>query len=201
MLYLGRPRINSWEATVFAPPREVFAVAEQVLGLPPFTFNAVDETTAEVVQTLANGFFGQWTRVKYPKNRIRIECHPTKAGTQLRILAQGQRSSTMRAVNLLRILTHGERDSASTYRYRAVRPGPCTVVQSWAGTGYPLFVAPDHGAERGRAVRPATPLVALEQSARWVRVRAGQGDDTEEGWIEADQLVSDPTPARLGSSA
>jgi hypothetical protein len=45
-------------------------------------------------------------------------------------------------------------------------------------------------------VRPASKLVALEQRGRWVRVRAGEGDDTEEGWIEADQLVPDESLAR-----
>ncbi len=200
MLYLGRPRHDRWEAIVFAPPREVFAVAEQVSALPPFTFKVLDDHTAEVVQSEVNGLFGQWRRVKYPKNRIRIECIATEQGTRLKIAADGQRSASIRAVNLLRILTQGERDQASTYRHRLIRPGPCTIVQSWAGTGYPLFLKPDHQARRGMAVRPATPLSAIEQTGRWVRVRAGDGDAVQEGWIEADQLVSDHTPARAGAS-
>ncbi|MGA2872033.1 MAG: SH3 domain-containing protein [Candidatus Dormibacteria bacterium] len=195
MLYLGRHRRNRWVATVFAPPREVFAVAEQVMGLPPFSFRIVDDHTAEVVQELANGLFGQWSKVKRPKTKVRIECHPTSQGTELTMVAEGQRSATMRAVNLLRILTRGERDAATAYRYRTISPGPCTVVQSWSGTGYPIFLGPDHQSQRGAAVRPATPLTALEQTGRWVRVRAGSAEDGQEGWIEADQLVSDPTPA------
>ncbi len=200
MLYLGPKRSDHWEAVVFAPPREVFAIAEQVMALPPFSFRVVDDHTAEVVQDLANGFFGQWSKVRYPKNRIRIECQPIPAGTMVTVAAQGDRSATIRATNLLRILGRGERDRSTVYRFRAIPPGPCTVVQSWAGTGYPIFSEPDHSAARGRAVRPASPLLALEQRGRWVRVRAGQGDDSGEGWIEADQLVPDETPSRRAAS-
>lgn len=200
MLYLGRSRTNRWVTTVFAPPREVFAVAEQVMALPPFSFRVIDDHTAEVVQELANGFFGQWRTVKRPKTRVRIECHSTPRGTELTMIAQGQRSATIRAVNLLRILTQGERDPACVYRLRTIPPGPCTLVQSWAATEYPLFLAPDHGAARGQPVRVATPLVALEQIGRWVHVRSGGGDDGQDGWIEADQLVPDQARAGTGVS-
>lgn len=186
---------------MFAPPREVFASAEQVLGLPPFSFRVVDERTAEVVQDIANGLFGQWSRVKHPRNRIRIECDNTDAGTRVTVTAVGDRSATMRATNLIRILGKGETDPHTVYRYRAIPPGNCTIVQSWAGTGYPIYLAPDHTARRGRSVRPASPLVALQQHGRWVKVRAGAGDEAEEGWIEADQLVPDLVPARAAVAA
>lgn len=200
MLYLGRPRTNRWVTTVYAPPREIFAIAEQVTALPPFSFRVVDEQTAEVAQVLANGFFGQWSKVKHPKTKIRIECQPTARGTELTLVAQGQRSATLRALNLLRILTRGERDMATVYRLRAIPQGPCTVVQSWAGTGYPLFSGPDYGSTRGLPVRPSSPLIAVEQAGRWVRVRAGAGDDVQEGWIEADQLVPDDIPISRGAA-
>jgi hypothetical protein len=200
MLYLGRPRTNRWVTMVYAPPREVFAAAEQVMALPPFSFRVIDDHTAEVAQVLANGFFGQWSKVKHPKTKVRIECHPTARGTELTMIAQGQRSATIRAVNLLRILTRGERDTFTVYRLRAIPPGPCSVVQSWAGTGYPLFLGPDYGAKRSLPVLPATPLVALEQVGRWVRVRGGTGDDIQDGWIEADQLVPEFLPARTGAA-
>jgi hypothetical protein len=196
MLYLGRPHTDRWVAIVFAPPREVFAVAEQVLARPPFTFRVVDANTADVVQDIANGFFGQWSKVKNPGNRIRIECEPIEVGTQVTVTAVGVRSARMRAANLLRILGQGETDGASVYRYRTISPGPCTVVQSWAGTGYPVYTSPDHTATRGRAVRPSSKLEALRQQGRWVRVRVGEGDEVEDGWIEADQLVADRIPAR-----
>jgi hypothetical protein len=179
---------------VFAPPREVFALAEQVMALPPFSFRVIDDHTAEVAQVLANGFFGQWSKVKRPKTKVRIECRPSVQGSELKMVAQGQRSATIRAVNLLRILTRGERDTATVYRVRTIPPGPCTIVQSWAGTGYPLFLGPDHAADRGLAVLPASPLSALEQVGRWVHVRASTGEDIQEGWIEADQLVPDSAP-------
>jgi hypothetical protein len=199
MLYLGRPRTNRWVTTVYAPPREVFALAEQVTALPPFSFRIIDEHTAEVAQVLANGFFGQWSKVKHPKTKVRIECRPTAQGTELTMTAEGQRSATIRAVNLLRILTTGERDPATVYRLRTIPPGPCTVIQSWAGTGYPLFSGPNYQAKRSLPVRPASPLVALQQTGRWVRVRAGIGEQVQEGWIEADQLVPDLVPARTGA--
>jgi hypothetical protein len=200
VLYLGRPRTNRWVTTVYAPPREIFATAEQVMALPPFSFRVIDANTAEVAQVLANGFFGQWSKVKHPKTKVRIECQPTARGTELTLVAQGQRSATLRALNLLRILTRGERDNATVYRLRAVPPGPCTIVQSWAGTGYPLFSGPDYGAQRGLAVLPATPLSALEQVGRWVRVQAGAGDEVQDGWIEADQLVPDLLPVGRGAA-
>lgn len=199
MLYLGRSRTNRWVTTVFAPSREVFAVAEQLMALPPFSFRIIDDHTAEVVQELANGFFGQWKAVKHPHTKVRIECRETARGTELTMIAQGQRSATIRAVNLLRILTQGERDPASVYRLRTIPAGPCTLVQSWAATEYPLFLAPDHGAERGLPVRTASPLLALEQIGRWVHVRAGTGEESQDGWIEADQLV--PDQAQAGSAA
>ncbi len=176
---------------MFAPPREVFALAEQVAALPPFRFRVIDEGTAEVAQVTMNGFFGQTRQVRYPKNRLTIACRSTDAGTEVQIHAVGDRSAMLRATNLLRVLTLGERDRATVYRYRAIPAGRCTLVQSWGGTGYPLYRDPDHGSARGRAVRPATPLVALEQRGRWVRVRAGEGETAEEGWLEADQLVPD----------
>ncbi|MDA8394463.1 MAG: hypothetical protein M0T72_04340 [Candidatus Dormibacteraeota bacterium] len=191
MQILGRKRKDSWTATVFAAPREVFATAEQVTALPPYAFRVVDDRTAEVVQDRMNGFFGQWRQVPHPKNRVRIECRPTDAGTEVRMTAVGDRSALLRASNLIRLLTVGERDRATVYRYRAIPQGGCTLVQSWAGTGYPLYREPDLLAERGRAVRPASPLLALEQRGRWVRVLAGAGEQSEEGWIEADQLVPD----------
>lgn len=166
-------------------------MAEQVTALPPFSFRIIDGSTAEVVQDLANGFFGQWSVVRVPKNRIRVQCTATSAGTKVEVDAQGDRAATSRASNLIRVLTAGERDDATVYRYRLIPPGPCTIVQSWAGTGYPLYVDPAPDAPRGRAVGPSGKLVALQQTGRWVRVRAGEGDDTEEGWIEADQLVPD----------
>ncbi|MHB1524520.1 MAG: hypothetical protein ACYCS9_00765 [Candidatus Dormibacteria bacterium] len=191
MQILGRKRKDSWTATVFAAPREVFATAEQVSALPPYAFRVVDDHTAEVVQDRMNGFFGQWRQVPYPKNRVRIECRPTDAGTEVRMTAVGDRSALLRASNLIRLLTLGERDPATVYRYRVIPPGGCTVVQSWAGTGYPLYREPDLLSERGLAVRPASPLQALEQRGRWVRVRALAGEEAEEGWMEADQLVPD----------
>lgn len=189
MLYLGRRRTNRWVTTVYTPPREVFALAEQLMALPPFSFRIIDEHTAEVAQLLANGFFGQWIKVKHPTTKVRIECHSTAQGTALTMVAEGQRSATIRAVNLLRILTQGERDVETVYRLRRIPPGPCTLVQSWAGTGYPLFSNPDYGAERTLPVLPSSPLVALQQTGRWVRVKSGVGEGVREGWIEADQLV------------
>jgi len=196
---------------VFTPAREIFVVAEQVTALPPFSFRQVDDRTAEVTQTLANGFFGGWRRVAAPRNRIGIHCEAGPVGTRLTVTAVGDRAASRRATNLVRIVAAGERDPRTIYRFRAIPVGPCTLVQSWAGTGYPIFVAPDLAAARGAAVRPARPLWALEQRGHWVRVRVGgpapaadagpsgvdpavaaetPGDGLATvGWVEADQLV------------
>ena len=191
MLYLGRRRTLTWVATVFTPPREVFVVMEQILALPPFTFRVIDTETAEAVQDRVNGFFGQWRTLKHPRDLVRVRCELTDQGTRVTVTAIGPRSSHRRALNLLRILTRGAEDSQTIYRTRTIPPGPCTIPQSWAGTGYPVFQRPDHGAPRGAAVRPASALVALEQQGHWVRVRVGAGETASEGWIEADQLIPD----------
>lgn len=177
---------------MFTPAREVFTVAEQVTALPPFSFRQLDDRTAEVAQTLANGLIGGWRPVPKPRNLVRIHCETAERGTRVTITATGPRSASRRGVNLVRILARGETDSHTIYRFRAIPPGPCTLVQSWAGTAYALHEAPDSAAARGMAVLPATPLIALEQRGHWVRVGAGG----TEGWIEADQLVPAPDLTR-----
>ncbi len=200
MLYLGRRRSHTWNATVFAPPREIFTVAAEVTALPPFQFQPLDDQTAEVSQTQANSLFGGWRPVAAPRNRVRIHCEPGAQGTRLTVTATGDRAAIRRATNLVRIVTAGEGDRRTIYRLRTIPVGPCTLVQSWAGTSYPVFLAPDPAAPRGAAVRTASLLWALEQRGPWVRVRIGgrpepgqlPEDPGAEGWIEADELVGAP---------
>jgi len=66
-----------------------------------------------------------------------------------------------------------------------------TLVASWAGTPYRLFMEPRHDAARGREILTATEVEALaERSGQFVKVRVAGAD---EGWVESDQIV--PSPA------
>ena len=92
---------------------------------------------------------------------------------------------------LFRSLTAGANDSRTVYRDRRIPPGPVTLVASWAGTPYRLFLEPRRDATRGREILTATEVVALdEHSGEFVKVRVA---GTDEGWLESDQIV--PAPA------
>ena len=64
---------TTWRFHASAPPREVFATAEQLLGVPPYRFQQLDSSTAEVVEVSRLGLAGNWTsKVRNPA-WVRIE--------------------------------------------------------------------------------------------------------------------------------
>jgi hypothetical protein len=197
------PSAQTWRLLSAAPPREVFAVMEQLIGTTPYRYEVVGESEARIVEHRRRGLFGQWSR---PKVRIRwvrcravtitegtwVEIEASSAGGLIfKAMGKADRGPTTRALQLIRLLTAGAADSRTLYRERRIPPGPVTLVASWAGTPYRLFSDPRHDAPRGREIITATEVEALpERSGQFVKVRIA---GTDEGWVESDQIV--PAPA------
>jgi hypothetical protein len=185
-------RRHHWTFVAAAPPREVFAVMEQMIGTPPFRYEVVAPDSARVVEAARRGFFGQWSgRVRRPR-WVTCSARMVDTGTEVVVEASAGQGALPRALQLVLLLTEGNHDRRTIYRDRRFPPGPVTLVASWAGVPYLLYTEPRHGASRGEAVLTATPLVAVEHCGAFVRVRAGSG---AVGWIERDQLVPAPPVA------
>jgi hypothetical protein len=197
------PSAYTWRLIVAAPPREVFAVMEQMIGTPPYRYEIAGESEARITEFRRRGLFGQWSK---PRARIRwVRCRALESpqGTSVEIeassggglifkaMGKADLGPMTRALQLIRLLTSGSGDPRTLYRDRRIPPGPVTLVASWAGMPYRLFTEPRHDAPRGREILTATELEALaERVGPFVKVRV---DGAEEGWIESDQIV--PAPA------
>jgi hypothetical protein len=197
------PSAHTWRFLAAAPPREVFANMEQMIGTTPYRYEIVGESEARIVEHRRRGLFGQWSK---PKVRIRwVRCRALEIaeGTSVEVeassggglifkaMGKADGGPTSRALQLIKLLTAGEHDDRTVYRDRRIPPGPVTLVASWAGTPYRLFTNPRHDAPRGREIFTATEVEALgERVGPFVRVRVA-GED--EGWVENDQIV--PAPA------
>lgn len=192
---------TSWRFHAAAPPREVFATMEQLLGVPPYRFQQLDANAAEVVEIGRIGLAGNWSaRVKNP-GWVRVEAVAAEHGTLVQVsvsvkpfaLSRGGRipGAGARALQLVNLLTEGAHDYRTVYRDRRIPAGPVTLVASWAGTPYLLFLAPRFDSSRGTGIRTATRLVATgEGSGPFIKVELADGS---QGWIERDQCV--PAPA------
>jgi hypothetical protein len=202
------PSAQTWRLLSAAPPREVFAIMEQMIGTPPYRYEVVGDSEARIVEHRRRGLFGNWGR---PKVRIRwvrcravtvtegtwVEVEASSGGGMIsKAMGKADRGPTTRALQVIRLLTAGAADSRTVYRDRRIPPGPVTLVASWAGTPYRLFTEPRRDATRGREILTATEVVALaERSGQFVKVRVA---GTDEGWVESDQIVPSPagsTPA------
>jgi hypothetical protein len=197
------PSAQTWRFLSAAPPREVFAVMEQMIGTTPYRYEVVGESEARIVEHRRRGLFGQWGR---PKIRIRwVRCRAVSIteGTWVEVeassgggliskaMGKADRGPITRALQVIRLITAGAGDSRTIYRDRRIPPGPVTLVASWAGTPYRLFIEPRHDAPRGREILTASEVEALpERSGQFVKVRVA---GTDEGWVESDQIV--PAPA------
>ena len=195
-----------WRFVVAAPPREVFAVMEQSIGTPPYRYEVVDDDTAQIVEFQRNSLVGHWRRVD--ENRtvlgrtrpavrsqrwVRVRAVAADTGTVVEMSASRGRGAGPRALQLIGIISRGQRDPRTIYRTRNIPPGPVTLVASWAGMGYPLYLEPRRDGPRGEAVRTATEMVSIDAgTAGFVHVRTADGT---EGWIERDQLVAAPSVA------
>lgn len=213
---------DSWRMAVAAPPREVFAVMEQMIGTPPYRFEVTGPTSARIVEYERNSLVGHWRQLARrdaegvqrtdddgtPQWRsaprwVSVEAVEVEAGTELVVTASrgvagplgrlpAQGAPTRRALQLIQLLTRGSRDRRTVYRERRIPDGPVTLVASWAGVLYPLYTEPRRDAPRGAGIHTASRLVADGREGRFVHVRAQDGD---EGWVESDQIVPAPTEA------
>jgi hypothetical protein len=197
------PSAHTWHLIAAAPPREVFAVMEQMIGTPPYRYEVVGESEARIVEHRRKGLFGNWAKPKVRIRWVRVRALEVTEGTSVEVeassgggliakaMGKADRGPTSRALQVVRLLTSGAGDARTVYRDRRIPPGPVTLVASWAGVPYRLFTDPRHDAPRGRAIFTATEVEALaERHGQFVKVRVA-GED--EGWVESDQIV--PSPA------
>jgi hypothetical protein len=196
----------SWRFVVPVPPREVFATMEQLLGVPPYRFEVVADGEARIVEHRRRGLFGQWSRPRVALRWVRCSAIPIEQGTRVEVtassgggllmkaLGRADRGPVTRALQLVKLLTAGEGDPRTIYRLRRIPPGPVTLVASWAGTPYRLYLEPRWDAARGAEIFTASEIEALPGAGGpFVRVRVRS--DGAEGYVERDQIVVAPERA------
>ena len=212
-----KPARLRWQLVSYAAPREIFAVFEQMCGTPPYRFEVVDGNTARTVEYERKGVFGQWVRLarqekngsqqtasdgtpvwKRPVAWVTVTTAPHDDGTLVTVESSAGKFTSARALQLLRLLERGNEDRRTVYRDRRVPPGPVTLVASWAGTLYHVYLEPRYDAPRGPGVHTASHLVALGAVGPFIHVKT---EDGTEGYIETDQLVASPVEATREAQA
>ena len=178
-----------WTFLAAVPPREVFAVMEQMLGSFPFRFELTGESSARIVEFRRKGLVGQWSkRVAIHTRWVTCEARPTASGTVVTVVASRGRGPVPRALQLVQLLSRGSADPRTIYRRRAMPSGPVSLVASWAGMPYRLYTEPRWEAPRGARVLTATGVEAMPgvKDPRKVRAfvvaarrAAGESDDVE----------------------
>lgn len=187
------PHRFTWRFVTAAPPREVFAVMEQMVGTPPYRYEITGPDSARVIEIERRGFFGQWVRNPRRPRWVTCQARVGVFGTVVEVAASRGLGAVPRALQLVYLLTRGMTDRRTIYRQRRFPPGmPVTLVASWAGMLYELYTEPRFGAPRQGAIRTATPVVAVTEHGPFVRVRTADG---LEGWVERDQIVPAPAEA------
>jgi hypothetical protein len=199
-------RAQHWRFVVAAPPREVFAVMEQMIGTPPYRFEVLGGNSAQVVEFQRNSLVGHWRRVDGTGRFLGRERRPARnqrwvrgtatvedAGTVIDLEASKGRGALPRALQLIGVLSRGVDDPRTIYRVRHIPPGPVTLVASWAGMPYHLLTTAARDAPRGPAIFTATRMEAVPGgTAEFVRVKLSDGT---EGYVERDQVVAAPERA------
>ena len=180
-----------WTFLAAVPPREVFAVMEQMLGSFPFRFELTGESSARIVEFRRKGVVGQWSkRVAIHTRWVSCEARSTASGTAVTVVASRGRGPVPRALQLVQLLSRGSADPRTVYRRRAIPSGPVSLVASWAGTPYQLYTEPRWEAPRGARLLTATGVEAIPGGeGAFTRVRLADGT---EGFIETDQIVAAP---------
>jgi hypothetical protein len=184
----------SWRFVTSAPAREVFAVMEQMIGTPPYRFEPTGRDSAQAIEAERKHFlFGQLSpRVRNPQ-WVRVTASEVEAGTEVVVEATAGKGPKARGLQMVQLLSRGPRDRRTIYRDRTIPPGPITLVASWAGMTYPIYLEPSYAAPRGEAVHTASRIEATgSYGSTWVRVRLESG---AEGYIERDQVVPAPPEA------
>ncbi len=197
---------HTWRFVVAAPPREVFAVMEQMIGTPPYRFEVLGDDTGRIVEYQRNSLVGHWRRVdgtarflgrtrRPARNQRWVTCTATveDTGTIVKVDASKGRGALPRALQLIGVLSRGMDDPRTIYRRRDIPPGPVTLVASWAGMPYPLYSAPRRDASRTVEIFTATRMEAVPGGTpEFLRVRLSDGT---EGYVERDQVVAAPQKA------
>jgi hypothetical protein len=183
-----------WTFLTAAPPREVFAVMEQMLGFLPFRYEVTGESSARIVEFRRKGLVGQWSkRVGWRTRWVTCEATVGPTGTTVVVAASRGRGAVPRALQLVTLLTRGAADHRTVYRVRAIPPGPVSLVASWAGMPYRLYTEPRWDAPRGAPVLTASRIEAMPGgSGPFTKVRLADGG---EGFVETDQIVAAPQAA------
>ncbi len=180
-----------WTFLASAPPREVFAAMEQMLGTFPFRFELTGESSARIVEFRRKGLVGQWSRhVAIHTRWVTCEARTESSGTVVTVAASKGRGPVPRALQLVQLLTRCSDDARTVYRRRAIPDGPVSLVASWAGMPYELFTEPRWDAPRGARLRTASGVEAIAGgSGPFTKVRLSDGT---EGFVETDQIVAAP---------
>jgi hypothetical protein len=184
---------------------------EQLIGTRPYRYEIVGDAEARVIEHRRRGFFGQWSRPRLFLRWVSCRAEATVQGTRVQITAssgggllakafgRADRGPLTRGLQLVKLLSSGNVDQRTIYRERRIPPGPVSLVASWAGTPYPLFREPRHGAPRGPEVRTATDLHAVPGgTGAFVKVRLADGTT---GYVERDQVVAAPDVATREAQA
>ena len=190
---------QSWTLTTAAPPREVFASMEQMIGTPPYRFEPVDADTARIVEYERRNVVGGWSKVRWRQKWVTCRAVYGPGGTDIEIHASAGRAPKMRALQMVHLFTVGPDDRRTIYRSRTIPPGPVSLVASWAGTPYRLFQEPRFNAKRGAEIFTATAVRAVEGGeGPFVKVHLADG---AEGFVERDQIVPAPEVATREAQA
>jgi hypothetical protein len=185
---------HTWRFVSAAPPREVFATTEQMVGTPPYRFEPTGRDSARIVEFERRHFlFGQFSKKVRNPRWITVTAREIEAGTEVVVQSTAGKGPTARALQVVQLLSRGNRDRRTIYRDRTIPPGPITLVASWAGTEYPLYLEPRYDAPRGEPILTASKVEAIgSYGSTWVKVRTESG---AEGYIERDQVVPAPSEA------
>jgi hypothetical protein len=191
---MARKAKNTWRFVTAAPVREVFAVTEQMVGIPPYRFEPTGHDSAQVIEAeRKHWLFGMFTKRFRNPRWIRVTAQEIEAGTEVVVTSTKGKAPTSRALQIVVLLSRGLRDRRTIYRDRTIPPGPITLVASWAGMEYAIYLEPRYDAPRGEAVHTASKIEAIGMHGMtWVKVRLESG---AEGYIERDQVVPAPDEA------
>lgn len=215
-----------WRVISAAPPREVFAITEQMVGTPPYRYEFTGPDSARCVEYERNSIVGHWRSLarrgrdgrqktggdgtpqwRRPVRWITVRAVEGVEGTEVTVAASaglsgpfakfaGGSPPVARALQIVQLLARGRTDRRTVYRDPRIPAGPISLVASWAGMLYPVFLEPRYGAERGEAVHTASRIEAIGQHGTFVHVRLAGG---VEAYIERDQVV--PAPAEASRAA
>lgn len=190
----ARKAKQSWRFVTSAPAREVFAATEQMIGTPPYRFEPSGPDTATISEFERKHFlFGQFSpKVRRPR-WITVTAREVEAGTEVAVECTAGKGPQARALQVVQLFSRGPLDRRTIYRDRTIPPGPISLVASWAGMEYPLYLEPRYDAARGEAILTASKVEAIgSYGTTWVKVRTESGT---EGYVERDQVVPAPPEA------